>query len=87
MEVTSRAYLATRGRVASLARAVGGCIGLKSNITLGIVIEMFGLVLGVLLCATLALYSSVGRLSVVELMIYILFWAAATLIAELIRRP
>ena len=33
------------------ARAVGGCIGLKSNITLGIVIEIFGLVLGVLLCA------------------------------------
>lgn len=87
VEETSRAYLATRGRVASLARAVGGCIGLKSNITLGIVIEMFGLVLGVLLCATLALYSSVARLSIVELMIYILFWAAATIIAELIRRP
>jgi len=87
VEETSRAYLATRGRVASLARAVGGCIGLKSNITLGIIIEMFGLVLGVLLCATLALYSSVARLSVLELMIYILFWAAATIIAELIRRP
>lgn len=87
VEETSRSYLATRGRVSSLARAVGGCIGLKSNITLGIVIEMFGLVLGVLLCATLALYSSVARLSIVELMIYILFWAAATIIAELIRRP
>ena len=87
VEETSRAYLATRGRVASLARAVGGCIGLKSNITIGIVIEMFGLILGVLLCATLALYSSVARLSVVELMIYILFWTAATIIAELIRRP
>ncbi len=86
-EETSRAYLATRGRTASLARAVGGCIGLKSNITIGIVIEMFGLVLGVLLCATLALYSSVARLSVLELMIYILFWAAATVIAELIRKP
>ena len=87
VEETSRAYLATRGRVSSLARAVGGCIGIKSNITLGIVIEIFGLVLGVLLCATLALYSSVARLSIVELMIYILFWTAATIIAELIRRP
>ena len=84
---TSRAYVATRGRVSSLARAVAGCIGMKSNITLGIVIEMFGLVLGVLLCATLALYSSVARLSVLELMIYILFWTAATILAELIRRP
>lgn len=87
VEETSRAYLATRGRASSLARAVGGCIGLKSNITLGIVIEIFGLVLGVLLCATLALNSSVARLTVLELMIYILFWAAATIIGELIRKP
>lgn len=87
VEETSRAYLSTRGRQSSLARAVGGCIGLKSNITLGIVIGMFGLVLGLLLCATLVLYASVGRLSVLELMIYILFWTVATLIAGLIRKP
>ena len=87
VEDTSRAYLATRGRIGSLARAVGGCIGLKANINLGIVIEIFGMILGILLCATLALYASVARLSVLEMMIYILFWAAATLIAELIRRP
>ena len=87
VEETSRAYLATRGRQTSLARAVGGCIGVKSNITLGIIIGTFGMILGVLLCATLALYASVARLSIVELMIYILFWTAATLIAGLIRRP
>jgi cation transport ATPase len=87
VEETSRAYLATRGRQSSLARAVGGCIGLKSNITLGIAIAIFGLVLGILLCATLALYASVSRLSVVEMMIYIAFWTAATLISEIIRRP
>ena len=87
VEEASRAYLATRGRQSSLARAVGGCIGLKSNITLGIAIGMFGLILGLLLCATLVLYASVARLSVVELMIYILFWTVATLIAGLIRKP
>lgn len=87
VEETSRAYLATRGRQSALARAVGGCIGLKSNITLGIAIGMFGLVLGLLLCATLILYASVARLSIVELMIYILFWTAATLISGLIRKP
>ena len=86
-EETSRAYLATRGRQSSLARAVGGCIGLKTNIALGIAIGVFGLFLGMLLCATLVLYASVARLTIVELSIYILFWAAATLIAELIRRP
>jgi cation transport ATPase len=87
VEETSRAYLATRGRQSSLARAVGGCIGLKSNITLGIAIGIFGLALGILLCATLALYASVARLSVVEMMIYIAFWTASSLIAENIRRP
>ena len=87
VEETSRAYLSTRGRQSALARAVGGCIGLKSNINLGIAIAMFGLVLGLLLCATLVLYASVSRLTILELMIYILFWTVATLAAVLIRRP
>ncbi len=87
VEETSRSYLATRGRIGSLTRAIGGCIGLKSNISLGIVIEIFGMILGILLCATLALYASVARLSIVELMIYIGFWVGATIIAELIKRP
>ena len=87
VEETSRAYLATRGRQSSLARAVGGCIGLRSNINLSIAIGMFGLILGILLCATLVLYASAARLSVVELMIYILFWTAASLAAALIRKP
>ncbi|MBQ3264539.1 MAG: hypothetical protein IJH07_02050 [Ruminococcus sp.] len=87
VEETSRAYVATRGRIGSLARAVGGCIGIKSNISLGIMIEIFGMILGILLCATLALYASVARLSIVEMMIYIGFWVIATIVAELIKRP
>lgn len=86
-EEASRAYVATRGRIGSLARAIGGCIGVKSNLNIGIVIEIFGMALGILLCATLALNASVARLSLVEMMIYIGFWVAATIIAELIRRP
>ena len=87
VEETSRAYLATRGRQTSLARAVGGCIEIKSDITLSIAIGIFGLVLGILLCATLALYATVARLSIVELSIYILFWTVSSLAAGLIRRP
>ncbi|MBQ3284593.1 MAG: hypothetical protein IJH40_03040 [Ruminococcus sp.] len=87
VEEASRAYVATRGRIGSLARAIGGCIGIKSNISLGIVVGIFGMILGILLSATLALYASVARLSIVEVMIYIGFWVAATIIAELIKRP
>ena len=86
-EETSRSYLATRGRIGSLARAVSGCIGVKSNINLGIAISIFGMILGILLCATLCLYASVARLSVIELIIYIGFWTVASIIAELIKRP
>ena len=86
VEETSRAYLATRGRQTSLARAVGGCIGLRANITTGIAVGIFGLMLGVLLCATLVLYASVARLSAVELMIYIVFWTVASLASSLLRR-
>ena len=87
VEETSRSYVATRGKIGSLARAVSGCIRIKSNIRLGILIEVFGTILGILLCATLALYASVARLSMVELLIYIAFWTGATLIAELIKKP
>ena len=87
VEETSRAYLATRGRIGSLARAVSGCVNIKANISLGIVISVFGMILGILLCATLALYASVARLSIVELLIYIGFWVAASVISELIKRP
>lgn len=87
VEETSRAYLATRGRIGSLARAIGGCIGIKSNINLGIAVSVFGMILGILLCATLALYASVARLSVIELIVYIGFWVVASVIAELIKRP
>ena len=86
-EETSRAFLATRGGIGSLARAISGCIGVKSNIRLGIAISVFGMILGMLLCATLCLYASVARLSVIEMIIYIGFWTFASIIAELIRRP
>lgn len=87
VEQSSRAYLATRGKFTSMLRAISGCIKLKSNITMGVIIEVFGLILGVLLCATMVLYSGVSALSVVELMLYILFWGFSTIVAQLIQRP
>ena len=85
--LTSRSYLATRGRFSSYCKAVSGCKKLKSNLTLGLIVQIFGLALGVLLCATMALYAGVARLNVFNLLLFILFWVLATQIAELIRRP
>ena len=85
-EETSRAYLATRGKLYSLLHAVSGSILLKNNLTLGIIIQIFGLLLGVLLCATMILYANVNILNVFEILLYMLFWSAATVLSQFIKR-
>lgn len=85
-EETSRAYVATKGKVASLLYAISGSVFLKNNLTIGVVIQIFGLLLGVLLCATMILYASVSILNIFEMLMYMMFWGAATIIAQLIKR-
>lgn len=85
-EETSRAYLATRGKIASLIHAVSGSVFLKNNLTLGNVIQIFGLLIGVLISATMVLYASVSILNTFELLLYMLFWGVAAIAAELIKR-
>lgn len=86
-EETSRAYLATRGRFVSLSGAVNSCIKMKSNISLAVVIQFVAVILGVLLVATMALYASVRPLGTVEILLYLAFWTAASIIVPLIHRP
>lgn len=85
-EETSRAYLATRGKFYSLLHAVAGSVLLKNNLMLSIVIQVFGLLLGVLLCATMVLYANVTILNVFEILLYMLFWGAATVLSQFIKR-
>ncbi len=86
-EETSRSYLITQGKVSSLARAVSGSIRIKHNISLAILIQLISVILGILLAATLALYAGVGVMGSLEVLIYALFWGAATLIAPAIQKP
>lgn len=86
-EETSRAYVATRGKFASFCKAITGCLRLKSNVTMSLIIEIVGIVLGILLSATMSLYAGVSRLTIFNLFLYILFWIIATLLAHIIRKP
>lgn len=86
-EDTSRAYLATRGKFTSLVHAVTSAVSFKNNLTIALIIQIFGLVLGVLLCATMVLYASVSILGVFEMLLYMLFWSIATIAVQFIRRP
>lgn len=87
VEESSRSYLITSGRVASMARAVSGSVKIKHNISLAIVIQLIAVVLGVLVCATLSLYAGVGVIGSLELLIYTFFWSAAAIIAPAIQKP
>lgn len=87
VEESSRSYLITSGRVASMARAVSGCVKIKHNISLAIIIQLIAIVLGILVCATLSLYAGVGVVGSLELLIYTLFWSAAAIIAPACQKP
>lgn len=85
-EETSRAYLITNGKTSGFLKAVSGSVQIKRNISLSIVIQLISVILGVLLTATLALYAGVGVLGTLEILIYSMFWSAATLVAPLIHK-
>ncbi len=86
-EENTRAYLATRGNIASLIHAITNAISFKQNLTIGLIVQIFGLILGVLLTATLVLYASVSILGVIEILLYMLFWGVATVVSQLLNKP
>ena len=86
VEEKSRAYLGTRGKISSMVLGIAGCVHIKSNISLAIVIQLIAMVLGLLLVATLCLYATTAVLTTIQIMIYSLFWAAAALLSPLIWR-
>lgn len=86
-EQSSRAYLATRGSFVSFMHAITNAASFKQNLTIGLIIEIFGLILGVLLCATMVLYATVSILGVFEMLLYMLFWSIATIVVQLVKKP
>ncbi len=86
VEDRSRAYLGTRGKIASMVRGVAGCINIKGNISLAIIIQLIALVLGLLLVSTLCLYAGCEVVGTVQILIYSLFWSLAALLSPLIQK-
>lgn len=82
----ARCYIGTRGKLYSLARAVSGCIKIKSNITLAVIIQSIGIVLGILLTSMVALLSGEQGISAFELLCFMLFWVLASILVPLIQK-
>lgn len=83
----SRAYLATKGRFTQMARTISGCVQLRSNINLAVIIQLIGIVLGILIMSTITLYAGTSVMGTFEMFLYTTFWALATMIAPSIKRP
>lgn len=87
VEETSRSYLITNGKAASLARAVTGCVKIKHNISLSIIIQLIAVIFGLLVASTLSLYAGVQVMGSLEVLIYALFWGAAAVFAPAVQNP
>ena len=86
-EDSGRAYLATRGSFLSFIRAVSGCVRLKSNVSIAVTLQLIGIIIGILLASTITLFAGVGALKNIELLIFVLFWAIASLVAPALQKP
>lgn len=87
VEETSRSYLITNGKAASLARAVTGCVKIKHNISLSIIIQLIAVIFGLLVASTLSLYAGVQVMGSLEVLVYALFWGAAAVFAPAVQKP
>ena len=87
VEETSRSYLITNGKAASLARAVTGCVKIKHNISLSIIIQLIAVIFGLLVASALSLYAGVQVMGSLEVLIYALFWGAAAVFAPAVQKP
>ena len=83
VDESSRAYLVTGGKLTSFARAVSGCIKMKTSFTIARLLQCAGIIFGILVCSMISFVSGFQMLGSLELLIYITFWALFTIIAAL----
>ena len=86
-EAKSRCYLITHGKTAGLARAVSGCVRIKQNISMAVIIQLIAVILGLLLAVPIVLYADVNVMGALEFGVYALFWALAAVIAPALQKP
>ena len=82
----SRAYLATRGKISSFAKAVSGCIRIKSNVTFSKVLQYVAIVVGLVLVTVISFVSGFEKLGCCEMLLYMGFWALGTILVSIIKK-
>ncbi len=81
-ERSSRAYVATNGRVTAFSAAISGCIRIRSTVTIAKIIQVLAIVLGFLLVSVISFVSGFEKLGGIELLMYTGFWCAALILVS-----
>ncbi len=87
IEKETRAYLATRGRLSSFARAITGCIKIRSSVKLSVIIQAIGIIFGFIVVTAISFISGFDKLGIVQLLVYLSFWVVAALVAPSFLKP
>ncbi len=82
----SRAYLVTGGKLTSFAKALSRCIKMKGMFMIANLFQYTEIIFGMLICSMISFVSGFQKLGSVEILAYILFWLAATLITECLKK-
>lgn len=82
----STAYIATKGRAHSMLRAILSCIKIKGTISLAIVIQLVAVILGLVITCVVMLAAGPGSIKPEEMLIYVLVWSAASIIAPVLQK-
>ena len=82
----SRAYLVTRGKLSSFAKAISGCIRLKTTATITRLLQYIAIIFGLALVILISFVSGFDKLGILQMLIYIGFWSITSLIVSLIRK-
>lgn len=83
---SARAYLATRGKLSSFAKAVSGCIRIRAKATIVSLLQYVGIVIGMILITLISFVSGFEMLGFFEILIFIGFWAITSVIVTVIKK-
>ena len=75
----------TGGKLTSFAAAVSGCIKMKSSVIAASLFQYASIIFGILIFSAIAFLSGFQKLGSLEVLIYIVFWALATITTSLIK--
>ncbi len=80
----ARCYIGTRGKTSSLARAVAGCIKIKTHITIAVLVQLIGLILMLCYGTAVAVMSGDLGVSAFGVTCFSILWTIMDIIIPLI---